>query len=354
MARPRLRPALPLAIVLAGVALRAEAPAAAAEAEDPPVPVTVTVVANESLSPGVPAAGTVFSRNAAQVTAGLEGRLAWVAEPGDVVAAGEPVARFDCELLTLRRDELEAIADRERLRADHLGIELGRLERGGAASPGIERDRLRGERDLARGELRVARLRVRQTDAELKRCVERAPFDGVITRRVRRGGEDVTRGDVLAAMTDTQALEVRASVPIRHLPRTRTGVAVQVRIADQRLTGTVRTAVPAADATSQTFEVRIDLPASAPAHVAAGQLVSVTLPLASEPVLTVPRDSIVLRADGTYVMRIDSEDKAEPVRVEVDDASGERVAVRGALKHGDRIAVRGAEALDAGERVVVL
>ena len=343
-----------LAVLFTGIAMRAEAPAADEVVEAPAVPITVTAVMNENLSPGIPAAGTVFSRNAAQITAGLEGRLAWVAEPGDYVDAGQPVARFDCELLSLRRDELQAVADRERLRAANLGIELDRLQRGGSASPVIEVDRLRGDRNLADGEVRVAHLRVRQTDAELKRCVELAPFSGVVTAQLRRGGEDVPRGAVLATMTDTQFLEVRASVPIRYLPRTRTGAVVQVRIGELRLEGVIRTAVPAADATSQTFQVRIDLPPSAPNHVAAGQLVSVTLPLSSERVLTVPRDSIVLRAEGAYVMRIDADSKAEPVLVEVADASGERVAVRGELAAGDQVAVRGAEALEAGERVVVL
>lgn len=343
-----------LAVLLTAMAARAEAPAAEQKQQDPPVPVTISSVVNEDLSPGIPAAGTVFSRNAAQITAGLEGRLAWVAEPGDFIEAGQPVARFDCELLSLRRDELQAVADRERVRAANLDLELDRLQRSGAAAPVIEVDRVRGERNLANGEVRVADLRVRQTEASLKRCVELAPFSGVVTAQLRRGGEDVPHGEILATMTDTQLLEVRASVPIRYLPRTRTGSVAQVRIGDLRLEGTVRTAVPAADATSQTFQVRIDLPPAAPAHVAAGQLVSVTLPLSAQAALTVPRDSIVLRADGAFVMRINANSEAEPVPVEVADASGERVAVRGALEAGDRIAVRGAEALEAGARVVVL
>ena len=69
--------------------------------------------------------------------------------------------------------------------------------------------------------------------------------------------------------------------------------------------------------------------------------------------MTVPRDSIVLREDGTFVMRINDDNKVERVTIEVADANGQRVAVRGALKPGDRIAVRGAEALDDGEHVAV-
>ena len=41
------------------------------------------------------------------------------------------------------------------------------------------------------------------------------------------------------------------------------------------------------------------------------------------------------------------------VAVEVHEASGDDVAVRGALQSGDRVAVIGAEALDDGELVAV-
>jgi hypothetical protein len=98
---------------------------------------------------------------------------------------------------------------------------------------------------------------------------------------------------------------------------------------------------------------RLDLPAEAPGLVAAGQLVSVDLPLTANAALTVPRDAVVLREDGTYVMRIGSDATVEKVAVEVTEASGDSVAVRGELRSGDRIAVRGAEGLDEGELVAV-
>jgi multidrug efflux pump subunit AcrA (membrane-fusion protein) len=122
-------------------------------------------------------------------------------------------------------------------------------------------------------------------------------------------------------MTDTQNLEIRASVPIRYLPRMRTGELVEVSLSAIQLEGRIRKIVPAANSQSQTFEVRLDLPAHASALVAAGQLVSVDLPLTANAAVT--------------------------------EASGDSVAVRGKLRSGDRIAVRGAEALDEGELVAV-
>jgi RND family efflux transporter MFP subunit len=324
-------------------------------AQDDAVPVTIAEVETTSMAPRVPAAGTVFSRNQTQITAGIAGRLEWVAEPGDLIAGGQAVAKFDCEMLELQRERQIAEADRAGISHQALSRETERheaLEDSSVISE-IERDRTRADRDLAASELRIARIAVRETESLLRRCVVRAPFAGVVTDRLQRAGEDVERSTVIAAMTDTANLEVRASVPIRYLPRMRTGELVEVSLNTLRLEGRIRKIVPAANSQSQTFEVRLDLPAGAPAVVAAGQLVSVDLPLSATAALTVPRDAVVLREDGTFVMRIGSDETVEKIAVEVTEASGDYVAVRGDLRSGDRIAVRGAEALDEGELVAV-
>ena len=326
-----------------------------AQEEDAPViPVTVSEVAKNHLPGNVPAAGTVFSRNAAQITAGLAARLEWVAEPGDYIEAGQPVARFDCEFIRLQREEQVVQSDLERVRHDSLVREIERMEAAMSATSQLQLERVRANRDLSMSQIGVIATRIRQFENQLSRCVEPAPFSGVVTIQNRRGGEDVARGDVLATMTDTLNLEVRASVPIRHLPRMSRGVEATVRLNDLQFTGQIRTVVPAANPASQTFEVRIDLPAHAANQVAAGQLVSVSLPLTAYAALTVPRDSIVLRQDGAFVMLIDGANRARSVAVEVNDANGEMVSVSGSLQSGDLIAVRGAEALADGNEVRIL
>ena len=320
-----------------------------------PTPVTVTEVVSTRIAPTVAAAGTVFSRNETQITAGMAGRLEWLAEPGDFVEAGTSVASFDCDMLELQRERQLAEADRAKINLATLNREIERLEsvRETNVIAEIERDRTTANRDLAANDLRIAGIAIRETDKLLARCDIRAPFSGVLTQRLRNAGEDVERSTILAAMTDIHNLEVRASVPIRFLPRMRRGETAEVRINEVRFDGRIRKIVPAANSQSQTFEVRLDLPTDAPQLVAAGQLVSVSLPLSANVALTVPRDSVVLREDGTFVMRINDDAEVERVAVEVAEASGDDVAVRGRLKSGDRVAVRGAESLDDGELVAV-
>ena len=326
-----------------------------AQDQDEPTPVTITEVASTNIAPSVPAAGTVFSRNESQITAGMAGRLEWLAEPGDFVDAGSLVAVFDCEMLELQRERQLAEADRATINFETLATEVERFKSVSDTNviADIQLDRTVADRDLAGSDLRIAKISIRETDSQLARCNVRAPFSGIVTQRLHNAGEDVERSAVLAAMTDTENLEVRAAVPIRYLPRMRAGQPAEVRLNDVRLEARVRTVVPAANSQSQTFEVRLDLPADAPRLVAAGQLVSVSLPLSPNVALTVPRDSVVLREDGTFVMRINDDATVERVAVEVHEASGDDVAVRGALQSGDRVAVRGAEALDDGELVAV-
>jgi len=62
----------------------------------------------------------------------------------------------------------------------------------------------------------------------------------------------------------------------------------------------------------------------------------------------------VLRQNGSFVFRINAENKAEQVQVEIGDSAGELVAVSGDLAEGDRVAIRGAENLAEGADVKIL
>jgi hypothetical protein len=113
--------------------------------------------------------------------------------------------------------------------------------------------------------------------------------------------------------------------------------------------------VPTGDVRSQTFEARIDLPSDASGDWTVGQLVSVAIPIQAKSLsLTIPRDALVLRSNGAFVFRINAENKAEQVKVQVGDSAGELIAVTGPLEAGDRVAVRGAENLSEGTAVRVL
>ena len=327
-------------------------------AQPPPAKVVqVASVERTEIAPTIAVPGTIYSRNDVQVTAGVAGQLLMVAEPGTVVRAGEAVARIDKRPLLLQRAEQEALLERANINIRQLESQLRRQQelQGSNLVSEFELEQTQANRDLAISDANITRVRIRQIDDQIRRADVRAPFAGVVIGRDHRGGEDVARGEVLARMTDVENMEVRAFVPLKHLPRTVVGDTIDVFVTGALHQGRIRALVPTGDVRSQTFEARIDLPPSAASTWTVGQLVSVAVPIRSrELALTVPRDALVLRHNGSFVFRISDENKAEQIAVEIGDSAGDVVAVDGPLKEGDRVAIRGAENLQEGTDVKIM
>ena len=278
-------------------------------------------------------------------------------ESGTLLTIGDAVARIDTRTLALQRAEQEALLQRAYIIVRQLESQLRRQRELGESNLVSEFDieQTEANRDLAISDANITKVRIRQIDDQIQRATIRAPFSGVVISRSHRAGEDVARGEILAQMTDIQNMEVRAFVPLKHLPRTAVGDSISIFATNASFEGRIRALVPTGDIRSQTFEARIDLPLDAASNWTVGQLVSVAVPIRARKVsLTVPRDALVLRHDGSYVFRVNSDNVAERIKVEIGDSSGDQIAVTGALQEGDRVAIRGAENLREGSAVKVM
>ena len=319
--------------------------------------VQVASVERAEIAPTVAVPGTIFSRNDVQITAGIAGQLVMVAEPGTIVQQGDAVARIDKRPLLLQRAEQEALLQRAEINIRQLESQLRRqreLQSSNLVSE-FELEQTEANRDLALSDANITKVRIRQIDDQIRRADVRAPFTGVVIDRMHRGGEDVARGESLAQLTDIRNMEVRAFVPLKHLPRTVVGDPIRVFATDAIYEGQIRALVPTGDVRSQTFEARIDLPASARDSWTVGQLVSVAVPIrARASTIAVPRDALVLRHNGSFVFRINQENVAERIAVEIGDSAGDLVAVTGPIDAGDRVAIRGAENLQEGAEVKIM
>jgi RND family efflux transporter MFP subunit len=319
--------------------------------------VQVAIVSETELAPTVAVPGTIYSRNDVRITAGVTGQIVMVAEPGTLLTMGDAVARIDTRTLVLQRAEQEALLQRADINVRQLESQLRRQRELGGSNLVSEFDieQTAANRDLAISDTNITKVRIRQIDDQIQRATVRAPFSGVVISRSHRAGEDVARGEILAQMTDIQNMEVRAFVPLKHLPRTVVGDSISIFATNLSFEGRIRSLVPTGDIRSQTFEARIDLPQDAASNWTVGQLVSVAVPIrARRTSLTVPRDALVLRNDGTFVFRVNSENIAERIAVEIGDSSGDQIAVIGPLQEGDRVAIRGAENLREGSAVKIM
>ncbi len=338
--------------VAALVVLLPTAGAAQSPGQAPPAPVTVTRVTEGNLDATVTTTGTVVSRNDARLAAEVTGRLDWVAEPGTRVAKGAPLARVDTSMLELQLREDEAQYARSGANVDLLNTQLARLN---ALPPGIasqsQIDEAAARHAMAKQELEQARAARDRTRHLINRTVIRAPFPGHVVERLRQLGEFVSAGTEVLRLTDTGNVEVVARAPVSEAAHLAVGQAVTIHGSTKQVESRIRAIVPVGDERSRLLEVRVAL---SDGGWTIGSAVRVDLPAAQASAgLIVPRDAVIVRADGSHVFRVGTGDVAERVAVRVGNGDAKRVEIAGGLVAGDRIVVRGGERLRAGQALLI-
>jgi RND family efflux transporter MFP subunit len=312
----------------------------------------VAPVVKGSAAATVSATGTVVSRNDARLAAEVAGRLDWVAEPGAKVAKGASLARVDARALELQLKENDALISRLGANAELLGTQLARLE---ALPEGIasksQIDEAAARLAMARHELDQARATRESTRHSISRATIRAPFSGHVAERIRQLGEFVAAGTEVVRLTDTENVEVVARAPVAEAGHLAAGQAVTVHGAARDHDSKIRAIVPVGDERSRMIEVRVAMSGDG---WPIGSAVRVDLPAARQAAgLLVPRDAVIVRADGAHVYRVGKGSVAERVTVRVGNGDKERVEVTGPLAAGDRVIVRGGERLRPGQAVKV-
>lgn len=342
-------------MMMLAACLAALAPSARLAAQDqmPPATVQVATAERQPMAPVTLVPGTVASRNDARLAAEVEGRLERVADVGTEVKQGEPVATIEDTRLRLRHEELVAEVERAQARLKFLESEEGRFDKLArdnlAAATQLEQTR--ADRDVARGDLAVARSRLAQNEDELARTSIRAPFDGVVVERLKTPGERVIGGDEVVRLVDQANLEIIARAPLEYYPFVSRGQRLEIRTPRLTSGAVVRTVVAVGDQNTHQFELRLDLTED---RLPVGQTLRVAVPMSeTRDVLAVPRDALVLRPGSVTVFVVDGDNLARQVPVTTGIGAGDHIEVQGELDDGDQVVIRGNERLQPGQSVMV-
>jgi RND family efflux transporter MFP subunit len=335
-----------MALAFASVATAQQAPAS------PPPRVGVVQAHAMKMAPKVVLPGTVVARNDSHLASEVEGRVAWVAEVGTIVKAGDVVARIDKNVagMQLTSDKANVARSAAQLNFDRSQAErMDRLFQQSAIAKAT-RDQASSTRDMDEAALRQAQASLLKSKYQYDHSEIRAPFPGRVVARLINTGEYAAPGKEIVRLVQTDSIEVKAQAPIDTAHFLREGMPVTVEIAKRPIVATVRAIVPVGDELSRTIEVRVTLK---PGQAYVGDAAKVLAPSAApRDVLAVPRDALVLREDNTYIFKVDGKNRATRVAVETGSADGSMVEVHGPVKAGDRVIVRGAERLEAGQVVL--
>jgi len=319
----------------------------------PPAPVAVDEARLDTFSASLWVSGTVISQNDALIAAETVGRITWVAEVGESIEEGQPIAIIDATDLELELQDKQATLESLKARERYLVSNLDRLNHlvSKKVASVNQLDEARSELDMITQEIRRAEVAVAQTSRRIDQTRVLAPFSGIVAERQVQVGEFVARGSEVARLVDTKNREIRAQAPLSVSGYIREGLEVSVEHQDMAMLSPVKRVIPVGDERSRMFEVRIA--ANDPAWVV-GSPVRVALPN-SDPrrLVAIPRDALVLRGSEMFVLRVTSDNHIEKVQVDTGIGLGRLVEVIGDVSGGDRVVTRGAERLQAGQEVQI-
>ena len=323
----------------------------------PPAVVVVADAVQENIAPTAQYSATVISRDDANLSAELAGRITWVADVGDHFKAGEVVVKLDDLFIKQQVIEEQSIIQSEKAKFDLHTKEVKRftelLQDNNVARNQL--DQAISDQAVARSNMASARARLTQAQERLRRTKIIAPFDGVVSERLLQTGEWANDGSTIVRLVSSSNLEIQTHIPESSLRFVSIGSPLNYIDGSKQGNGTVRALVPIGGDTSRLYELRIGVNDD---ELVAGKLLRVAIPTEHErEAILVPRDALVLRREGIYVFKVlnPSENSyiSERVRVQTGISDLHRIEVIGAIQAGDQVITRGGENLRPGMPVSI-
>jgi len=215
---------------------------------------------------------------------------------------------------------------------------------GGTGNPAVDRQAglhsYASQIEQARSALLGAQSQIEAIDAKLRDAKGKAPFDGVITRKLAEVGDTVQPGQPLLKFSDTEYLQIEVEVPARLVPGLNKGMMLPAKldVLDTRVQVRVAQIFPVADPQRHTVKVKFDLPLdtrTGPGQYAQVEIQDINVP--AQNLVVVPRSALVWRGSlpGVYVL----EGNKRTLRLLRlgRDVDAHYVSVLSGLKSGDTI-----------------
>jgi HlyD family secretion protein len=303
----------------AGPPSKAALAAADANARSHAHTVTIAAVELRPIEGGLVASGQLLPREDTAVLADVTGyRVARVlADEGQWVSAGQPLAIMDDSLLHAQVQQQVALAAQQRVAAERADAEAARVK--GIDGQGVlSQEQIDARRFAAKSARAAAAAQDAAASAIRAReghMTVRAPYSGlVIERTVRQGDLSGASTSPWFRIAKDGQVELAADVPETALGMLKPGLAAEVTLADgTKVQGVIRIVSPRVDASTKLGRVRITLPVRP--DVRSGGFARASFSGVARPIAAVPETAVRYDAEGASVLVVGADYRVTRVPV---------------------------------------
>ena len=274
--------------------------------------------------------------------------------PGDTVRRGQVIATLDCRNASASSKAIAMQAraiQAEQEAVAHEAARVGELEEGGFASPN-EIEKSAAASVSKQAQLMETQAKIQRAALEVGDCVLRAPFAGEIATRSADPGAFVHPGTPVATLVDRSTVRIVAEVPEADFGVVATGTTVDIHVlaTDRRLRAKIARRSPAADLSTRTIHLEIDVPdpdRSLPVGTTAELTVEVGDP---SPATEIPLIAAAVRGAKATVFVVEGQTGRKGVYA-VKGERGGSLFLEPSLAPGARVVTEGRALLKDGDRV---
>lgn len=335
-----------------------------------PLPVQAQLVRSLAATEpqSISATGTLRARETATISARVPAEIRQLlVQAGDRVRAGQLLVLLDDAAMRSALDQAKAAeeaASRQQMAAQSDALlaagKLARyqmLKNENSVSP-QEFDEVQTRSQSAQLRLESYAAQTQQAQAavagartQLGYTALRAPFAGVITARLADPGTLAAPGVPLLQVDRDGPLQVVTTVDESLIASVRLGMAVPVAIegATGAISGHVAQIVPAADPSSRSFQVKLDLPAGR--NLRAGMFATAEFAGPSRPAILAPQSAVTRRGSLDCVYAVGADGAAQLRYVTLANPRGDQVEILSGLAAGEVLVNRPGDRDLAGRRI---
>ena len=308
----------------------------------PAMPVDVAVAKSDTVVDAISATGQIESVQAIELRPDVEGRItAILIDEGRLVGRGTPMFKIDDAELRAQIARLQAEGD---LARQALTRTKQLLEQNASTTSELER---------AEATARGTQAQLDLLNIRLSRSTVRAPFSGVVGRRMVSLGDYVTSATRLATLQTFNPQRAVFQVPERYAERLALKQRVQFHVASlpgREFTGIVDFVDPVIQLPARTITVKAAV-ANPKRELQAGMFIEARLATAVRPEAVVIPEDAVLALQGSTAVWVITDGKAVRRDVTLGVRRPGFVEVTSGVIAGEQVVVGGAERLGPGAPV---
>jgi RND family efflux transporter MFP subunit len=334
----------------------------------PPVVQAQLVKSVASQEPqGIQTTGTIHAKETATISAQVPGQIRQVlVQAGDRVRAGQLLVQLDDAGLRAALNQAqaaeaaagmqEAAAKTNASLASETLTRYEMLQKEKSVSP-QEFDEVQKRAEAAKmqyesyaAQKRAAEAAVAGARTQLGYTSIRAPFSGVVTARMADPGTLASPGVPLLQVDRDGPLQVYTQVDESLIGSVRMGMKIPVSAGGvDTLTGTVAEIVPAADPSSRSFLVKLDLPRTP--SLRPGMYATASFPGAMKNRILAPQTAVTMRGSLACVYALDGNGVAQLRYVTLGNRHGDLVDILSGLSAGETLVNNPGDHDLAGKRI---